>query len=325
MRVLLWLVASVLLCACEPAPPAAPAALGQPERIISLAPHLTELAFAAGAGGQLVGVVAHSDFPAEARYIASIGDAFSLDYERIAALDPDLVLAWDGGTPAAVQERLISMGYRVLPVSIRTLDEVPARLLELATLAGNPDLAASRATRYRKRLRALARKYQESTPVSVFYQISLEPLYTVGGNHFISELIGLCGGQNIFADLEPLAAAVTHEAVLARSPGLVLVGAPWLTPTRELWDRLAESAGGIAVAGIDADLVTRPGLRLAEGAEQICARLKATRARGAGAYLSPRYGLASIGPPAPAQVLPVPVQSQTASPTGDSGSACRTG
>lgn len=304
MRLCAWLVAGVLLAGCEPAPTASKAAPTQPERIISLAPHLTELAFAAGAGGRLVGVVAHSDYPAGAGRIASIGDAFSLDYERIAELNPDLVLAWEGGTPASVQERLASMGYRVLPVSIRTLDEVSTRLLELATLAGSYELAASRATRYRERLRALARKYRSGAPVAVFYQISLEPLYTVGGNHFISELIELCGGQNIFADLEPLAAAVTHEAVLARSPGLVLVGTPWLIPTRELWGRLAESAGGIAVAGIDPDLVTRPGLRLAEGAEQICARLNSSRAGEARAGFSWRYGLASTALPALARAGP---------------------
>lgn len=274
IRGLGWLGLCILLFACD-SPPAVEASHAEPTRIISLAPHLTELAFAAGAGERLVGVVAYSDFPPEAAAIPGIGDAFNLDYERIAELEPDLVLSWEGGTPARVEERLAGMGIEILPVSIRTLEDIPVRLIELAYLAGEPEPATRRANDFRRRLETLASGISRGPPVAVFYQISLDPLYTVGGSHLISEMIALCGGRNIFADLEPLAAAVSHEAVLARSPAIVLVGRPWLEDTRELWSRLTRSAEAVRVAGIDPDLVTRPGLRMAAGAEQVCARLAA--------------------------------------------------
>ncbi len=277
-----------VLVGCAPGPGDRPHPAAQdfaPTRIISLAPHLTELTFAAGAGPRLVGVVAHSDFPAAAREIPGIGDAFNLDFERIAELEPDLVLAWAGGTPASVLQRLVAMGLQVRLIETRTLDDIPARLLELADLAGAPELAAMRAGEYRRRLADLARERLPGPPVAVFYQISLQPLYTVGGGHFITEMIELCGGRNVFADLESPAAAVGHEAVLQRDPELILVGQPWLDETRLHWQRFVDNDGRVQLAPIDPDLVTRPGLRLARGAEQICAHIRAQRS-----------GLAGVGP-----------------------------
>lgn len=274
----------ILLCVlvgCSPGPSEAPASIlqdGSPLRVISLAPHLTELAFAAGAGSTLVGAVAHSDYPPAAREIPGIGDAFNLDFERIAELEPDMVLAWAGGTPNSVLQRLGAMGLKVWIIETRDLDDIPARLLELAELAGDPGLAAERAGEFRRRLAELASERPAGSPVAVFYQISLQPLYTVGGDHFITELITLCGGRNVFSDLEALAAAVGHEAVLQRAPALVLVGEPWLDETRRHWERFGGDAGRMEIAPVNPDLVTRPGLRLAQGAEQICAHIWARNA-----------------------------------------------
>ena len=244
-------------------------------RLVSLAPHLTELAFAAGAGKQLVGVVAYSDYPAAARDITRVGDAFNLDFERMAELAPDLVLAWHGGTPTTVIERLQKMGLKVVPVRTVTLEDVAKSLITIGELAGDASLARSRAEAYQAALRQERRDFSEDEQVRVFYQVSLEPLYTPGGPHFISELISLCGGQNIFGDLDLQAAAVSHEAVLSRDPQLIVVGEQWLTETRELWGRF--SAMSPPVEGINADLVTRPGLRLAQGAAALCVVIDAAR------------------------------------------------
>lgn len=311
LSVLVW---AALSTACGPAPApdteadASSRRAGSP-RLVSLAPHLTELAFDAGAGGQLIGVVAYSDYPPAARDIARIGDAFNLDYERIAELSPDVVLTWEGGTPPTALERLKKMGFEVVPLSTLRLDDVAEAVIRIGQIAGDPEAALEAAAAYRAALGEVRRVYGDRERIRVFYQVSLEPLYTPGGPHFISELIALCGGLNIFSDLDLQAAAVSHEAVLARNPQLIIVGQQWLSETIEHWRRF--SSASPRVTGIDADVVTRPGLRLARGASAICAEIdgvRAARAKNA-EVASPYYGHASTALPgrgrhAPARVLP---------------------
>lgn len=273
-------LALMLLLGCGP-PPAQEerAGDGAPLRIVSLAPHLTELAFAAGAGESVVGTVEFSDYPAAALAVPRVGDAFNVDFERIAQLAPDVVLAWEGGTPGTIRERLVEMGLVVRVLGTSTLADVATRLEELGRMAGNESLAYARAQAYREQLQALHREVVDNERPGIFYQISLDPLYTVGQPHFITELIELCGGRNIFADLDLLSAAVSHEAVLARNPRLILVSKGLLSEARAHWERfgLFDTSAASQVQGVDPDLVTRPSLRLADGAAQICQKMNALR------------------------------------------------
>lgn len=288
------MLAAAVVVGCSPAP--APEAQSTPQelpRLISLAPHLTELAFDAGAGGQLVGVVAYSDYPAAAREITRVGDAFNLDYERIAKLAPDVVLAWEGGTPSAVIEQLEKMDLNVVSLRTLRLDDVADAVIRIGQIAGDSEAATRKASDYRAALQDIRSRYADRQRIRVFYQVSLAPLYTPGGPHFISELITLCGGHNIFSDLDAQAAAVSHEAVLAMDPQIIIVGEEWRSETVEHWRRF--SSAKPEVAGIDADLVTRPGLRLAEGAAKMCGDIDSVRrslAAGASS-VTRRYGHAS--------------------------------
>lgn len=262
--------------ACEPQAQKEPVATEpQPPRLVSLAPHLTELAFAAGAGQNLVGAVAYSDFPLAAKAVPRVGDAFNLDYERIAQLSPDQVLAWRGGTPATVIERLQAMGVSVLSLQTDSLQDVATALIQIAEVAGDAPGARRQAEAFLRALEDERRVVAEHARIGVFYQISLEPLYTPGGPHFISELVALCGGRNIFSDLDQAAAAVSQEAVLTREPRLIVVDRQQLEASRDYWRRFSGWQGEIA--GIDADVVTRPGLRLAQGAASLCALLDRVR------------------------------------------------
>ncbi len=264
-------------CAPEAGRPQQPTTGGP--RVVSLAPHLTELAFSAGAGDRLVGVVEYSDYPEAARRIARVGDAFNVDFERLSELAPDLILAWKSGTPAPVRERLLALGYKVVVLETLTLEDVPERLVELGQLIGDAKIARASADRYRQVLRSLRRQPQPGAEPGVFYQISLDPLYTVGGKHYISEIIRLCGGRNIFDDLLSPAAAVSYEAVLARDPQIILTDQRYLVETRAAWSRFMSlgATKNAGVRGIDADLVTRPTLRLADGARQVCAAIGQAR------------------------------------------------
>lgn len=241
-------------------------------RIVSLAPALTELAYAAGAGDRLVAAVAYSDYPEAARELPRIGDAFHVDYERLAELQPDRILAWEGGNPASMLERLESLGYTVDRFSPRTLEDVAEHLTRIGRIAGSDDVAGRVAANYLAGLGRLRSDFSGLATVSVFYQISFWPLYTVGGDHYISQMIDLCGGRNVFEDLEVLAAVVDLEAVLAREPQLILGGALEEEELRGQWRQwpLLRAVRDDNLAVVDPDLTARASVRLLEGARAIC-------------------------------------------------------
>jgi iron complex transport system substrate-binding protein len=192
-------------------------------RIVSLSPHLTELVFAAGAGASLVGAAEHSDYPEAARHIARIGRSDRLDLERILVLKPDLVLAWTGGNPARQIRQLEELGLLVLHDNPRKLPDVARSLRRLGLLSGTEQIADAGALRYEQTLQGLRQQTAGAARLSVFYQVWDRPLYTVSGSHWISDVIDLCGGSNIFVQLSELAPTVSLEAVLAADPDVILV------------------------------------------------------------------------------------------------------
>ena len=197
--------------------------LPQPARtLITLSPHLTELAFAAGAGERIVATVDFSEYPAAASALPRIGDAFRLDLERILTLKPDLIVAWQSGNPRAAVASLESLGLRVWTVEIRQPDEIASTLEWFGRAAGTSATADAAALGFREALRDLEREYHGLEPVSYFYQVAAHPLYTINGEHLISQALALCGGVNVFNATPGLAPQVSHEAVLAGDPQALL-------------------------------------------------------------------------------------------------------
>ena len=252
-------------------------------RIVTLAPHLTELMFSAGAGDRIVGTVAYSDFPPAAQRIERVGDANALDLERLVGLKPDLVVVWLGGTPQRQLDVLAALGLRLYYQQPRSLESIPDTLERFGALAGTSPLAASAAARFRERLAGLAARYGSRPPVSVFHQVWDRPLMTVGGDHLISQVIALCGGRSIFAGLSTLAPVVSAEAVLDADPDLI-GGAGSGTPTdaglgRWLdWPQLrAVMRGNLYV--LPPDVISQAGPRILDGAQQLCDAMDAARRR----------------------------------------------
>lgn len=249
-----------------------PAGAASSPRLASLAPNLTELAFAAGAGDLLVATVEFSDYPPAARRIARVGDAFRVDFERLLAARPDVVLTWTSGTPASVLQRLDALGLRHRAIDIRRLEDVPAALREVGRLAGRGHAAELAAREFEQGLERRRRAYAGRSTLSVFVQLDDRPLYTVNGAHVISEIVELCGGRNVFAGLGQLAPPVALEAVLAADPQVILntdetiadVAAPW-----RAWPQLA-AVRSDAIRTLPADLVARPSPRLLEGVDATC-------------------------------------------------------
>lgn len=212
------LVIVVLTAARAPAD-----ALPKPgERIVTLSPHLAELVFAVGAGERLVGVSAYTDYPEAAARLPVVGDAFMLDLERLTLLRPDLLLAWQSGTPAHVIDELTSRGYRVEAIRTTSLDDIPRALHRIGALTAHGRAAQKAADGFVADLESLRDHASRSAPIAVYYQVSARPLYTINGEHYVSQLIELCGGRNIFADLGKLAPLIGVEAVLERDPEVML-------------------------------------------------------------------------------------------------------
>lgn len=250
-------------------------------RIISLTPHLTELAFAAGAGGKLVGVSAVSDYPAGARPLPVIGDYSKIDLERVVQLKPDLILAWISGNPRGDVERLEQLGFKVLALEPRKLDDIARHLLLIGELAGTGYEATRAASQYRSQIRLLESKYRARQPVTVFYEIWHQPLMTIGQTHLVSRVIELCGGRNVFADLSGITPTVSMESVLARNPQAILVSGALserearLAPWREMKQLAAVRHAKMFY--LNADTLHRATPRMAQGIGELCEKLDQAR------------------------------------------------
>ena len=254
-------------------------------RVVTFAPHLAEIMHVVGAGEQLVGVSAWSDFPREVLELPEVGDAFTVDQEQLSLLRPDLLLVWDSGMPSHTVDELRKLGYRVESITTRGLDDVVAAIRRIGELTGRQATAEQAAARFSDAFDALREEYHDASAIDVFFQVSARPLYTVNREHFISEIITICGGRNIFDDLEGFAPSVDVEAVVSRDPEVMLAGADlgdgafadWAR-----WPNLAANRYGNQFLLPD-ETIGRPSPRLALAGASVCLALDRARRNREGA------------------------------------------
>ncbi len=245
-----------------------------PQRIISLAPSITELAYAAGLGERMVAVTAYSDFPAAAKKLPLVGDAFRLDWERIVALKPDLVLAWKSGLSARDRAAFEKLDLKLLVLEPRRLDDIPRALRLLGRVTGAPAVAESAARDFELRRDELRKRYAARPVVRAYFQIADAPLLTVNGEHIISDVLHLCGAENVFAGARPLTPVVSDEALVKVRPQLLLGiddSDAQSEEIRMLWRKLPlRAVRSDAMAFVPSDLISRSSPRIIQGAEQVC-------------------------------------------------------
>jgi iron complex transport system substrate-binding protein len=258
--------------------------LQQPaRRIVSLAPHLTEWLYAAGAGERVVGAIEHSDFPAAAARLPRIGSEAGINLEALLKLKADLVTAWPNAGSRRQIEQIAALGIPVYRSEPRELDDIARTLLALGELSGTHASADAAARAFRERAAALERLHSGKSAVRVFYQIWDRPLMTVNGAHLISKVMRLCGGENVFAALPVIAPPIDREAVLRANPEVIVASGS--DGRRPLWlDEWRAFPGLSAVAhanlyAIPPELVQRHTPRILEGAERLCAFFDQARAR----------------------------------------------
>lgn len=258
------------------------------QRIVSLAPHVTEMLFAAGAGERVVGAVDYSDYPEAAKRIARVGGYTRIDLEAVAAMRPDLVIGWQSGNREGDLNRLQALGIPVYLSEPRKLDDVARNLERLGRLAGTESTAQAAASAFRARRDHLAATYSGRDKVRVFYQIWDRPLMTVNDHHLIADVIRLCGGANVFGEVAHLTPTIGVEAVLAANPELIVASGmgearpEWLDQWAR-WPQL-EAARRDNLFFIAPELIQRHTPRILDGAERLCGQIDTARKRrGAGA------------------------------------------
>ena len=252
-------------------------------RVVSLAPHLTEMLFEIGAGEQVVGTVNYSNYPAAALQIPQVGGYNRLDLEAIIARQPDLIVGWESGNAPTELAQLRRLGFELHVTEPRQLEDVASVMEQLGKLLGRESQATIRGEQFRIRLQQLRDQYRQQRPVRVFYQVWNRPLITINREQIISHVIELCGGENVFADLDALSPQISVEAVLERNPQVIIASGmgearpEWL----DAWSRfpMLQAVKRNNLYHVPPDILQRHGPRLVEGAEQLCKALQNARVK----------------------------------------------
>jgi len=277
-----WVVAATERCATDDT--GQEVCLEQPaSRIAALSPGATELVWAAGAGDQVIAVVSYSDYPEQAKQVASVGSHTRMDLERLMALEPDLVIGWVTGNPPEQIAALKDLGLPVFSIEPRSFEGVSSTIKRLSILAGTETEGFAEADRFRRGMASLEKRYQGVEPVSVFYQVWDEPLMTVNKEHLIGKVITLCGGVNVFGDLDRLVPRISAEAVIGANPEAILAGGMgeenrhWLTR----WETFPsiDATANENLYFVPPSLIQRPTPRILKGSQLFCEKLDNARAK----------------------------------------------
>ena len=247
------------------------------ERFITLAPNLTEIVFAIGAGDRLVGNTTYCDFPSEAKAVTKVGDTLHPSVERIIGLKPQLVLVSTASQLEAFTQQLNEQKIAVYVTNPRSLEEVFGSITALGDLLGVSDRATNLVTDLRKRTSAVEQAIKQVKPLTVFYQVSGTPLYTIGRDAYLTDLVRRAGGTSVTADVPGAFPRFSDEAALATRPEAIILptGGSMGTANATVAEALKNSPASLSkrVYKINDDHLSRPGPRLIDGLEEMARAL----------------------------------------------------
>jgi len=249
------------------------------QRIIAMAPHVTELLFAAGGGDKIVGAVTYSDYPEAAKKIPRVGDNRQVDMERVVAMKPDLIVIWLHGSSERQIDGLRQLGIPLFHSEPAKLDGIADNLVRLGQLMGTEKVANAAAADIRQQFAAMAAQYASRPPVRLFYQVWDKPLYTLSGKSIVSDSIRLCGGVNIFADLSVAAPVVSIEAVLQANPEAIFGTSEKDYGSVDIWKPYTNltAVKNNNLFRLQGDLLNRAGPRMVAGTRALCEKIEEAR------------------------------------------------
>ena len=243
------------------------------QRIVSLAPSLTESLFAIGAGDQVVAVTDYCDHPPEAGQKPTVGGMTNPSIETIITLSPDLILLSKEGNLRKDFERLRNLNASLFVSNPRTLSGIRRSIRQLGTLTGHIEEAESLLASLKAREDSLHAP-AGSPRVRTLLIVSLQPLIVVGGNTFINQLLETAGAENPASVLASPYPTYSREALAAEDPDVIIIISDALkdpSATGRLfpeWERLSATRNN-RIAVVNADLVSRPGPRAWDGLEAL--------------------------------------------------------
>ena len=265
----------LLLPGCTGEPPAAPDSGKVPKRIVSLAPAITEILYAIGAGDRVVGVTNYCNYPEEAAKRDKIGDFAIVDFEKIVALEPDLVIATRDGNPRETVEKIQSLGIATLVIDSGSFDQTLEAIKAVGKAVGKHEKANSLSDSLKKQWDETGKKHAEGPRPKVLLLVGVNPLVASGRGSLGDDLVGQAGGKNIFADSGKAYVQTDYETIISLAPDVILqcaMGSETSQQVRDRWNRWssipAVKNGRIHV--LNPDLVNRPGPRSVR--QSICMR-----------------------------------------------------
>ena len=242
------------------------------ERVVSLAPHATELAYSAGLGDNLVAVSERSDYPPQADKLEKVANYQGIKVEKIIALQPDLILAWPAGNPPRELAKLEQFGFNIYYTKTKSLDSIATNIEQLSQYASDPSIGENNAKHYKEQLNALRLKYKDAEPVSYFYQLSEKPIITVAQGHWPSEVLEFCGGRNIFEDSASPYPQVGIEQVVLNKPQVIFTSQHAIE-NGTMWQSWEEEIPAVAknqIWSLNSDWINRPTTRTLQAIQQVC-------------------------------------------------------
>lgn len=239
-------------------------------RVISLSPSNTELAFAAGITP--IAVSTYSNYPSAAENIEQVANWQGVNFERIVALKPDIVLAWRGGNPERQVNQIAALGSQVIWLDSTSVADVETALRQLAPYSPTPEKAYQAADTLGQKFAELSARYQANRPKKVFLQFSQQPLFTTNHASIQSEIVEMCGGENIFAHSRIPWPQVSREQVLIRKPEAIVIAGDksQIAAVQQFWNNQLS----VPVIAVNDDWFTRAGPRILLAAEQLCQALE---------------------------------------------------
>ncbi|ELI6430006.1 vitamin B12 ABC transporter substrate-binding protein BtuF [Vibrio harveyi] len=249
------------------------------QRVISLAPHATEIAYAAGLGDKLIAVSEMSDYPEQAKDLEKVSNYQGIKLERIIALQPDLVIAWPAGNPAKELDKLKQFGIPIYYSTTGTLEDIAKNIEQLSRYSEKPEVGQKAAEDFRAQLEALKEKYNTEDKVSYFYQLSEKPIITVAGKNWPSEVFTFCGGKNIFAKGSAPYPQVSIEQVITRQPEVLFTSRHAMS-NDGMWAEWKSDIPALKnghVWSLNSDWINRPTPRTLNAITEVCEHFESVR------------------------------------------------